>query len=136
MSFNNDDAFLGRGWSYPTLFRNQGKDLVMAAGPENIHKSIWIILNTQLGERVLRESFGAGFQRLYFEPLSSRMVNDLKRLVSNAILLHEPRVQVDRVLISANDAENGVLLIEINYTIRANNTRFNLVYPFYRALDS
>lgn len=131
MSFNSDDAFLGKGWPFPLKFRNNGRNISMTLGQDNVHKSLRIILNTQLGERVMRENFGAGLQKLYFEPLGSRMVNDLKRIVSNAILLHEPRVKLDRVNVSSYDAQSGVLLIEIQYTIRATNTRFNLVYPFY-----
>ena len=131
MPFQNDDAFLGTGWGFPPQFSNGGRELFTTSGPENVHRSVWIILNTSLGERVLRENFGAGLQRLHFEPLNSRLVNDLKRMVNNAILLHEPRVIVDQVHVSGDRAQEGVLLIQLQYTVRATNTRFNLVYPFY-----
>ena len=32
---------------------------------------------------------------------------------------------------SAGRAGDGVLLVEIDYTVRATNSRFNYVYPFY-----
>ncbi len=30
-----------------------------------------------------------------------------------------------------SEAEQGLLLISIEYTVRSTNSRFNMVYPFY-----
>ena len=125
------DAFLGVGWSFPPLFTAQGKEVKTTSGPENVHKSVWIILNTRLGERVLLEGFGAGLQNLQYEPLNARLINNLKRMIKNSILRHEPRVILDNVGVSAPREQQGVLMVQLQYTVKATNSRFNLVYPFY-----
>jgi phage baseplate assembly protein W len=47
------------------------------------------------------------------------------------LTLWEPRIEVLDVHTDTQEADNGKLLIEITYKVRATNTRFNLVYPFY-----
>lgn len=131
MADQKSDAFLGTGWGFPVLFSSQGKELLSVSGPENVHKSIWIILNTQLGERVMQENFGCGIYNQQFEPLRARLVNGLKRTIKNAILLHEPRVKLDQVEVSEDQSSQGVLNIQLQYTVKITNSRFNLVYPFY-----
>jgi phage baseplate assembly protein W len=51
--------------------------------------------------------------------------------VEQALVTWEPRINVDRVTVSAEDAAVGRLLIRIDYEVRATNTFYNLVYPFY-----
>jgi uncharacterized protein len=46
-------------------------------------------------------------------------------------LYHEPRIELDRLDISEDQATEGLLLISLDYTVRSTNSRFNLVYPFY-----
>ena len=43
----------------------------------------------------------------------------------------EPRIDVLDVYAAADPQRPNVLLVEIDYAIRSNNSRFNLVYPFY-----
>ena len=50
---------------------------------------------------------------------------------SDAILHHEPRVLLNEVEVSDEQAGEGLLLVTIDYTVRATNSRYNLVYPFY-----
>jgi hypothetical protein len=45
-------------------------------------------------------------------------------------LTFEPRIDVKDVTV-APGADAGVLLIGIDYEVRATNNAFNLVYPFY-----
>ena len=40
---------------------------------------------------------------------------------------------LNEVDVSGQRADEGVLLIAIDYTVRATNSRYNMVYPFYLA---
>ncbi|OFX63978.1 MAG: hypothetical protein A2071_00465 [Bacteroidetes bacterium GWC1_47_7] len=53
-------------------------------------------------------------------------------LIRTAILYYEPRIDANKIEIVQTDAFHGVLLIQIEYTIRATNSRMNMVYPFYK----
>jgi phage baseplate assembly protein W len=126
----SDDAFLGVGWAFPPLEAADG-DIATAASEQDIRQAVHIILGTAQGERVMRPDFGAGLQRLVFEPLSTTTMALVRHRVEEALLTWEPRIDVERVDVRAGNASLGELLIEIDYRVRSTNTFYNLVYPFY-----
>ena len=129
MSEVNSD-YLGAGWSFPPTFTKGGAEVVTTSGPENVHKCIRIILETRVGERVLREDFGCALHDYVFEPIAERLVNDLRKVITNAIVLHEPRVKLEKVEGSKQEALRGWLFIQLRYWVKSANSRFNMVYPF------
>ncbi len=121
--------FLGRGWSFPVEPASDG--LVFAAEEAKIQQSILIILGTARGERVMRPDFGSRLRELVFAPSSSSTSALAAHYVTEALTTWEPRIDVLRVQGGATDALSGVLEISIDYRVRATNSEFNLVYPFY-----
>jgi uncharacterized protein len=122
--------FLGQGWGFPVGLAADD-EVTLVADAEDIRQSIIIILETEPGERVMRPDFGAGLRRLLFEPINTSTLTLVQYRVEQALTRFEPRIDVQQVLVSPQDASQGVLGIEIDYTIRATNTFYNLVYPFY-----
>lgn len=123
--------FLGRGWSFPPQFSANGEQVEMTSGVENVHKCVEILLHTGLGERTMQEEFGGSLNRFLFEPLSARLIIDIKEHISSAIVDNEPRVILEGVDIVEDRLMEGLLLIQLQYTIRGKNSRYNMVYPFY-----
>ena len=126
-----DRTFLGRGWGFPPAFEHQGRSVRTVAGEHDIHQSLQILLSTGLGERVVRPTFGWRRDRLLFEPLKTSHATLLTREIEIAILFFEPRIDLDRVAFHRPADATGRLEIRLDYTIRATNTRSNLVFPFY-----
>ena len=124
-----DKAFLGVGWSFPVQVNDEG-EIALASFEEDIRQSILIIAGTALGERVMRPDFGAGLQRLVFEPVSPATMALVQHQVETALIDWEPRIDLDNVRVTAPDPRNQ-LLIEVFYRVRATNTFYNLVFPFY-----
>lgn len=122
-------SFLGVGWAFPVDVDGQGA-LALAEYEESVRQSIWIILATAKGERVMRPDFGCGIHDLVFGVNSAATAGQVAQAVRTALLLFEPRLDV--VEIAVQPAGGGeVLLINIDYRVRATNNAFNLVYPFY-----
>ena len=128
----NDRSFLGTGWAFPPTFSKGGADVAVVSDAEDIHQSLQILLSTQIGERVMQDEFGCDMNRFLFEEVSQSLVNSLHRLVSEAILYHEPRIELQGLDVTESESEPGVLLITIDYTVRTTNSRFNMVFPFYQ----
>lgn len=126
-----DQQFLGKGWAFPLVFENQGRTVRMAEAEDDIRQSLNILLSTELGERVMRPTFGWKRDTLLFEPLSTTFASYLKRELETAILFYEPRIELNRVSFDVSTSLEGRIDIRLDYTIRATNTRSNLVYPFY-----
>lgn len=136
MSDAND--FLGRGWSFPPAFRkdDQGAEsyVQLVSAREDIEQSLYILLSTSLGERVMQPLYGCNLSDYQFEPMSSTLIGFIRDTVENAILYHEARIKTESVTVSRSDswdAIQGYLRINIDYIIRATNSRFNYVYDFY-----
>jgi phage baseplate assembly protein W len=127
----NDQSFLGTGWSFPPSFTQGGGEMEMVSGAEDIHQSLQVLFATQLGERVMQDEFGCDLNGFLFEEIDQSLINSLTGIISDAILYHEPRITMDRLEITGSVSEPGLLLISIDYTIRSTNSRYNMVYPFY-----
>ena len=127
-----DDAnFLGRGWAFPPAFTPGGAEVLTVSGEDDIEQSLGILLATRRGERVMRPDFGCDLNEFLFEEVTPALVGQVRDLVSDAVLHHEPRVLLNEVEVSDEQAGDGLLLVTIDYTVRATNSRYNLVYPFY-----
>jgi phage baseplate assembly protein W len=124
-----DKAFLGVGWSYPVAL-NQTGEVALSLYEEDIREAIRIILGTNPGERVMRPDFGAGLQALTFEPINATTIALTKHRVEEALIVWEPRIDNITVEVSP-ELPVGRLLVDIRYRVRATNSFYNLVYPFY-----
>lgn len=123
--------FLGRGLGFPPTFDKRKKDFVTVAGEEDIQQSLHIILATELGERMLNPDFGSNLRPLVFESLDLSLRSLMRDTIHTALIFHEPRIQVHNVQIKEGEAWEGKVLIQVDYSVRSTNTRFNFVYPFY-----
>jgi len=124
-------AFLGRGWSFPPTFDKAMRSVAMAAGDVDIRESLWIILSTSLGERIMLATFGCDLISKVFTTLTTTTANEIATLVTRAITEWEPRVTVEKVSVTDSTLE-GWIDIGIDYYVRQTNARSNLVYPFCR----
>jgi|SRR5271170_293314 len=124
--------FLGRGWSFPIGLDRRG-DIFMSAGEDDIRQSIWIILATAPGERVMRPDFGCGLHELVFSLNDAATAGEIAYHVRDALIRWEPRIDVLNVDVTSRGQNEEVLLINVHYRVRSTNNFFNLVYPFYLA---
>ena len=119
--------FLGVGWSFP-MGTDKSGELRLAEYEDSVRQSIWLILGTSKGERVMRPDFGCGLYDFVFEVNSASTAGRISREITDALLFLEPRIDVVNVEVQP---EGGALMISIDYQVRATNNMFNLVYPFY-----
>ena len=122
--------FLGRGWAFPVAVDATG-EIAVVADAEDIREAVRIIIETEPGERVMRPDFGAGLRSLVFEPINATTIALVRHRIETALTTFEPRIDQLTVSVTAEDAALGRLDVEITYRIRATNTFYNLVYPFY-----
>lgn len=130
-----DTDFLGRGWSFPPQFDPTTRQVVLLDGEADIRGSLYVLLSTLPGERVMQPTFGCDLTPLLFQPLDTTLRTFLQDKIRTSILYHEPRIDVVRVDLAPNPTE-GTIVIELDYTIRATNSRHNVVFPFYRSEGS
>jgi phage baseplate assembly protein W len=121
--------FLGNGFDYPLAIDGRG-GIARSRDLQKVRESIFIVLGTQYGERLMRPQFGCNLKSLVFEPNSLATASLAKHYVNEGLTACEPRIFLDNVLVE-NDNPNGRLVIHIQYRIRATYQSDDLVYPFY-----
>jgi phage baseplate assembly protein W len=127
-----NQSFLGRGWSFPPVFDKQSKGVAMLEGETDIHSSLDILLSTMLGERVMLPGYGCDMKDLLFEAMNATLNTLMVDRIKTALLLYEPRIEVENIQLVTDRSLEGIVLIQIDYKVRSTNSRLNYVYPFYR----
>jgi phage baseplate assembly protein W len=127
-------AFLGRGWSFPPTFDRKIAGVQMLEHEADVASSLHILLSTARGERIMVPQFGCNMDELVFESLDTRMRTLMADKIESAILYHESRITLERVQVEDDPVEGleGRVLIGVTYRVKATNSRFNFVFPFYR----
>jgi phage baseplate assembly protein W len=122
--------FLGVGWKFPLQVTPDGK-IAQASQEQRIEESIYLILGTAKGERLMRPDFGCDIHGLVFAPNDGRTTVLVVHSVREALVAYERRIDVLDVSAESPPEQPNLLLIRVSYRIRANNAVGNLVYPFF-----
>jgi uncharacterized protein len=131
MEETKDKSFLGAGWGFPPEFRRDSRSVELVSDEEDIRQSLYLLVSTAPGERIMRPSYGCDLQSMVFERLTEATRTKIEHMVLRAIILFEPRVSVQEVNVHFVSHETGMIHIVVDYTIIQTNTRSNIVYPFY-----
>ncbi|MCI8478896.1 MAG: GPW/gp25 family protein [Oscillospiraceae bacterium] len=126
----DERTFLGTGMKFPPQIDPGTGRFALAAGPQSVKESLYIILMTSQGERWLEPDFGSQIMRYTFMDPSLTALNIMSNELRTLILEQEPRISEVDVQIDP-EVKEGCLVVTIGYTITDSNTRDNLVFPFY-----
>lgn len=124
--------YIGRGWTFPVLFNKPRGVVEMSEDVKDIDESLWILLNTAKGERVMLPDYGCDLRSILFEPMSTNNITILKDLVQQAINQYESRIEVLKLEVLTDELLEGKIKLAIDYRVRSTNSRYNIVFPFYK----
>lgn len=127
---NQNREYLGVGWKFPLQVTPGGR-IAGARYEQRVEESIFLILSTAPGERLMLPDFGCGMQDLVFAPNNESTISEVIHHVHQALSQQEPRIDVLDVNAESAPEQSNFLLIRIDYRIRANNAIGNVVYPFF-----
>lgn len=126
---NND--FLGTGLKFPVGINKVTGRFKMSSDDEDIKESIYIILMTRKGERLLMPNFGSNINDFVFEVVNETNLTLMENSIKNSIQTYEKRIRNLNVEISQDSQDSGRLIINISYIISNINMPGNIVFPFY-----
>jgi len=127
----NSPDYIGSGFASPLQISVQG-GIQLSANAPNIEESIFIILRTNIGERVYRPTFGSRLSELMYEPLNLQTLLQIRLYVEEALEMWEPRIYL-RGVQTEPDPIRGKVNITIAYQPKGSFDIRSLVYPFYLA---
>lgn len=125
------NPLIGSGWAFPPQFRAAGVGPQMIADEQLIQQSIYILLNTQIGERLLNLGFGSGLKQFLFHTPDAEALADLKEEIAKSIAQNESRIILQTINFDSGDLYDGLLNIELEYLIKQTNSSGNMVFPLY-----
>jgi uncharacterized protein len=126
----NNRTTLGSGWKFPPQIAPDG-GFARAAYERRVEESIYLILSTAKGERLMLPDFGCGIHDLVFAPNNESTLASVEAAVRHSLVAYEPRIDVLSIDVDTAESQPNLLLIRVAYQIRANQATGNLVYPFY-----
>jgi hypothetical protein len=121
---------IGTGIAFPLRVDRLG-GLAMSSGNTDVQEAIDVILGTAQGERPMRPEFGCGIHNHIFDTIDAHTLGKIQYEIREALDRWEPRIDVLDVAPDLSRVDEGVLIIDISYRLRATNDIRNLVYPFY-----
>jgi phage baseplate assembly protein W len=124
------DDFVGAGWAYPLGVNSQG-GIALARHEQELEQAMRLILATYPGERPMRPDFGSRIRDYVFRSATIDTAAALSNEVQNALLRWEPRVIVESVDVTIDPVERNTMYIDVEYTVKGENDKRNLVFPFY-----
>jgi uncharacterized protein len=123
--------FLGTGWSFPPTFNNVSGDVQLTSMLDDIKASLSILLSTSIGERLMQPGYGCNLSRFLFEPMDSNLISYMEKMIKDAIFYHEARIRPEKIVVDSSSYLEGKIVITVEFTVSATNSRYNFVYPYY-----
>jgi uncharacterized protein len=114
----NAGKLFGRSIAFPPRIGPDGQ-WSWSEGTQNIRESIQIILQTEVGERLMLRPFGAGLGRYLFEPNTTDTRRRIQEQVENALRLWEKRIRLQAVTVEEDPADPQQIIILIEYQLVA-----------------
>ncbi|HEM7566970.1 TPA: GPW/gp25 family protein [Serratia marcescens] len=108
-------ATLGQCWAFPPQFEPDGVSLT--AGVEAVMQSLRVLFMTEPGERIMRESYGAGMHDFVFENITDELLANIHNRIEESILRHEPRALLRDVIIQPGTQDASRLRVQITVSL-------------------
>jgi len=115
----------GRSIAFPPRIGADGR-MAWSDGPQNIRESIQIILQTEVEERLMLRSFGAGLGRFLFQPNTVANRRLIQERVENAVRLWEPRIRLQNVRVDEDPQDPQQVIITLDYGLITTGARERL----------
>ncbi|ERK05349.1 Phage baseplate assembly protein W [Serratia fonticola AU-AP2C] len=89
----------------------------LTAGVEAVMQSLRVLFMTEPGERIMRESYGAGMHDFIFENITDELLANIHNRIEESILRHEPRALLKDVIIQPGAQDASRLRVQITVSL-------------------
>lgn len=97
----------------------------------SVAQSLYILLSTSPGERILEPYYGCNLHNLVFNHLDLNTETKIKGDIANAIKTFEPRVELKSIFFNTEKNNDGFVNITLHYYIKDLNEMQVLNFQYY-----
>lgn len=115
---------------FPTNFDKHpfSNDLAVISNEESIKTSMKNIIKTVLGTRFFDDTIGSTVYKSLFSLSTVFMQEDIQNSIKSAILAHEPRVNIQNIIVEDLSKINSLnVTIIFNIINNSNSVTFNII---------
>lgn len=91
---------------YADFQKSAINDVRLGYNGKSVSDSIFYILNTRKGERLMLPEFGSDLYQFLFEPIDEQVTIDIEMEIRDALERWEPRAIIDDVIVIADHDRN------------------------------
>lgn len=118
------------GWKFPPTFNKYSKSVETVSDKDSIRESLYVLLTTTRGERLMVLDYGCDINTLAFKNLDLNLTTFIQNNIKTSIIKWEPRVDVSNVIVTQLEGGEGVIEIKIEYKIKRTNEKDNLIFTY------
>jgi len=100
----------------------------MVEDRDSVRQAVLLLLSTRMGERVMRPDYGCDLHKLVFSPNDDTTAGLAMHYVRQAIEYWEPRIVVERLDASRDEAYPERLNILLEYRLSSSSLRDSLIF--------
>lgn len=104
------------GFAFPFRIDPHTGGVAVTGGDRKLNENLQHLLQTNIGERVMRRQYGGGVRQLLHENINDGLVRVAQHQISKAIMRYEPRLLPQDITVIPKDSE---LFLRVRY-IQAN----------------
>lgn len=125
------DRMIGSGVAFP-FKSTEVFGLALSTSLERINQSLFILLSTRKGSRLMLPEYGSSLSMYRFDPYDRVLVEKIRETLFTDIAKWEPRVSVMSIDCTLDQVSinNHTLYIRVKYSLRNTDVQGNFVYPF------
>ena len=90
-------------------------DLTVNKDEDSVKESIKNLILTDRGERLMQPDLGGDINAMLFENITPAVIKIIQNQVRTTIELHEPRAEVQDVIVTSNIDDNAVRVLIVFY---------------------
>ena len=118
------------GWKFPTIFNKYSRSVDVVDNLEDsIRESLFVLLTTTPGERLMELEYGCDIKSIAFKPLDLNLKTYISNNIKDTITKWEDRIDLLNVEVEDCQTE-GLLNINIKYVIKLNNEKSSLNFDY------
>ena len=116
------------GFAFPFQIDPTTGGVMTLTGDDKLRANIVHIIMTNVGERVMRRSYGSGLRQLVQDPNDNALWAVVQHQIGKTIGLLEPRVLLQQLTLSQSD-DGGTLYVTVNYVVTRTQAVQSLSVP-------
>ena len=118
-----------RGFAFPFRIDPATGGVQAQSDDDKLRANVVHIIMTNIGERVMRRTYGSGLRQLVQDPNNQVVWAIIQQQIAKSVGLLEPRVLLQELTVSGSDNDLAGVQVDVRYVVRRTQAAQSLTIP-------